>query len=124
MTKHYNRTSEKEKRRLFRKDETPFENLVWYYLRNRELKNCKFRRQYSVDQFVIDFYSPGLKLAIEIDGNIHDLPGNKEYDISRQKYLEEYGIKFIRVRNEELIANPDKAFKKIEKAIDELTTKN
>jgi very-short-patch-repair endonuclease len=123
MTKHYNRTSEKEKRSLLRKDQTSSEKLVWYYLRDRELKNYKFRRQYSVDQFVIDFYSPGLKLAIKIDGNIHDLPGNKEYDISRQKYLEQYGIRFIRIRNEELIGNPNKAFEKIEKTIEELTTK-
>jgi very-short-patch-repair endonuclease len=124
MTKHYNRTSEKEKRRILRKEQTSSEKLVWYYLRNRELKNCKFRRQYSVDQFVIDFYSPELKLAIEIDGDIHDLPDNKEYDKSRQKYLEGYRICFIRIKNEELNVNPDKAFDKIEKVIEELTNKN
>ena len=119
MTKHYNRTSEKEKRRLLRQEQTASEKLVWYYLRNRRLKKCKFRRQYSIDQFVIDFYSPELKLAIEVDGDIH--LQQKEYDSERQKFLESFGIKFIRITNYELLGNPNKAFEKIEQAIENLT---
>jgi very-short-patch-repair endonuclease len=77
MTTHFNKKSEKEKRRQLRKDQTPAEKLVWRYLKDRRLKNCKFRRQYSVDQFVIDFYYPELKLAIEIDGEVHDISEQK-----------------------------------------------
>lgn len=77
----------------------------------------RFLRQYSVDNYVIDFYCPRLKLAVEIDGDIHDLPEQKEYDIERQKYLEGFGIKFIRIKNEELFDNPNKAFEKIENEI-------
>ncbi len=117
MPKHFNRPTEKSKRRQLRRDQTPAEELVWRFLRNRRTKNFKFRRQYSVDKFVIDFYSPELKLAVEIDGDIHDLPTQKEHDIARQSYLEGFGIKFIRIRNEELFTNTDKAFDRIEEMI-------
>ncbi len=89
------------------------------YLRNRRTKGAKFRRQYSVDQYIIDFYSPQYKLAIEIDGSIHDATDHILYDLERQKYLEYYGIKFIRIKNEEIFKNADKAFKKIEAFLDE-----
>ena len=77
----------------------------------------KFRRQYSVDHFVIDFYCPELKLAVEVDGESHNDDKQKKYDIERQNYLEEFNIKFVRIKDEELLGNPNKAFKKIEQAI-------
>jgi very-short-patch-repair endonuclease len=117
MTIHYNKSNEKEKRRQLRRNQTLAEKLVWMYLRNRQTKGVKFRRQYSIDNYVIDYYSPKLKLAVEIDGGIHDLPEQKEHDILRQKYLEDYGTTFIRIKNEELFGNPNKAFEKIENEI-------
>jgi very-short-patch-repair endonuclease len=117
MTLHYNKQSEKSKRRQLRRDQTPAEALVWLYLRNRQMLKFKFRRQYSVDKFVVDFYSPQLRLAIEIDGDVHELPEQKEYDIDRQNYIEKFAIKFLRIKNEELFGNPNKAFDRIEKEI-------
>jgi len=117
MTKHYNKKTELEKRKLLRKGQTYTEKIFWMHLRNRQILGYKFRRQYSVDHFVIDFYCPELKLAVELDGDVHDIPEQKEYDIERQKYLEEFGIKFIRIKNEEFLGNPNKAFKKVEKQI-------
>ena len=86
------------------------------YLRKRQY-GYRFLRQYSVDQYVIDFYCPKLKLAIESDGNIHDLLEQKQYDKDRQNELEKFGITFVRITNEELLGKPNKAFEKIEKAI-------
>lgn len=123
MTKHYNKQSEKEKRRALRKDQTYCEKIVWVFLRDRRTLGYKFRRQYSVDQFVIDFYSPELKLAVEIDGEVHNIPKQKDHDEKRQEKLEQYGITFIRITNEELLGNPNKAFDKIEKVIEVLTQK-
>jgi len=77
----------------------------------------KFKRQYSVDHYVIDFYCPELKLAVEIDGASHNEPTRRENDISRQEYLESFDIKFVRIKDEELFGNPNKAFNKIEDAI-------
>jgi len=77
----------------------------------------KFRRQYSVDKYVIDFYGPKLKLAVEIDGDVHNIPEQKEHDEKRQAKLEQFGITFVRITNEELLGNPNKAFEKIEEII-------
>jgi len=116
MTKHYNKKSEQEKRRLLRNNMTYCERIIWLHLRNRQL-GYRFLRQYSVDHFVIDFYCPELKIAVEIDGDVHDVPKQKDYDKARQKYLEAFSIKFIRIRNEEFLSNPNKTFDKIEKKI-------
>ena len=47
------------------------EIILWERLKNRQLEGYKFRRQYNVQDFVIDFYCPELKLAVEIDGESH-----------------------------------------------------
>jgi very-short-patch-repair endonuclease len=113
MTHHYNKSSEKQIRRELRKNQTLGEKILWNYLRNRKLLKCKFRRQYSVDKFVIDFYCSELKLAIEFDGFVHDEPAKKEHDIFRQKYLEGFGINFLRVNEKDLFGNSENAFKKL-----------
>jgi very-short-patch-repair endonuclease len=120
MTKHYNKKSEQEKRRQLRNNMTYCEKIVWLHLRKRQL-GYRFLRQYSVDHFVIDFYCPELKLAVELDGNVHEIPEQKNYDRARQKYLEKFGIKFIRIKNEEFLGNLNKAFSRIEKLIKELS---
>ncbi|MEH2382304.1 MAG: endonuclease domain-containing protein [Nostoc sp.] len=105
MTKLYNKNSEIEKRRLLRQNITKAEKLVWDKIRDRQLENCKFRRQYSVDKFVMDFYSSEFKLAIEIDGESHFEEGAAEYDKARQEFIESAGIKFIRFKNNDVYAN-------------------
>ena len=123
MTKHFNKTSEKVKRRTLRKDQTFCEKILWHYLRDRRLLDCKFRRQYSIDQFVIDFYSPEIKFAIELDGSVHDNPAQKAYDIKRQERLETFGITFLRITNNELLENANLTFAKIEAEIKQLKQK-
>jgi len=98
MTNHYNKKSEQEKRRSLRKNMTYCERIIWQHLRKKQL-GYRFLRQYSVDQFVIDFYCPKLKLAIEIDGGIHEEPDQKGYDLIRQRYLENFGISFLRIKS-------------------------
>ena len=116
MTKHYNKKSEQEIRRLLRSNMTYCEKILWLHLKKRQL-GYRFLRQYSVDHFVIDFYCPELKLAVELDGDVHKIPEQKDYDKARQKYLEAFGIKFVRITNEEFLGNANKAFSKIEKKI-------
>ena len=105
MTQLYNKNSEIDKRRLLRQNITKAEKLIWDQIRDRQLENCKFRRQYSVDKFVIDFYSSEFKLAIEIDGEGHFQEGAAEYDRARQEFIESAGIKFIRFTNNDVYAN-------------------
>ncbi len=117
MTKHYNKSSEIGKRRLLRQNQTYLEEILWTHLRNRKCLGIKFRRQYSIDQYVIDFYSPEIKLAIELDGNVHNEPDQKAYDVERQKYIERFGVSFCSITNEEYEGNPEMAFNKIGTAI-------
>ena len=67
----------------------------------------RFLRQYSVDQYVLDFYCPKLKLAIEIDGDSHFMQGAQEQDKARQQHIEAFGIHFLRFTNEDVYKNID-----------------
>lgn len=110
----------KQRRRELRKNMTFCEKLVWTYLRKKQLQT-RFLRQYSIDHYVIDFYCPKLKLAVEIDGEYHEKPEQKIYDKERQTYLEKFGITFVRIKNEELLGNPNMAFERIEQTVKQKT---
>ncbi|PMB05937.1 hypothetical protein CEN45_14175 [Fischerella thermalis CCMEE 5198] len=105
MTKLYNKSSERGKRRQLRQNITKAEKTIWEKVKDRQIEDCKFRRQYSVAEFVIDFYSPELKLAIEIDGDSHFQNGAAEYDKERQLLIESAGIRFIRFTNDDVYNN-------------------
>lgn len=107
MTEFFNRTSEKAKRQELRNNMPPVEVILWSRLKGRQLLECKFRRQYSVGAFVIDFYSPEIKLGIELDGDSHFREGGPECDRERQEYIESFGIKIIRFLNPEVYDNLD-----------------
>jgi len=120
MTRIYNKNRLKETRKHLRREQTYTEKIAWMVLRNRSLLDCKFRRQYSVDRYVIDFFSPEIKLAVELDGSVHDSAGQKAHDEERQKFLEKLGITFLRFRNEEFVDNGDYAVSEIKRVIKKL----
>ncbi len=93
--------------------------MLWQKLKGRRLLGVKFRRQYSVDAYVIDFYCPELKLAIEIDGSSHDSAEARQYDKQRQKCIEECGIAFLRFRNDEVKNEIDAVVKRLSTVINE-----
>ncbi len=81
------------------------EVILWAYLKNKQLRGYKFRRQYSVGPYIVDFYCPRLKLAIEIDGPTHFTRQAKRYDLQRQRYIESFCIRFLRVTNLDIYEN-------------------
>jgi len=97
--------------REFRKNQTNPEEIIWNELRNRKFFNLKFRRQYLIKGYIVDFYCPKLKLVIEIDGLIH-LQQIKE-DQQRQKDIEEKGIRFIRFKNKDVQYNLKEVLNKL-----------
>jgi very-short-patch-repair endonuclease len=99
MTKLFNKTDVKEKRRLLTKNMPPAEVILWSTLRGKSLKGCKFRRQYSIGKYIVDFYYPQFKLAIEIDGESHFVDGADTYDRNRQEIIESAGVRFLRFTN-------------------------
>jgi very-short-patch-repair endonuclease len=110
MTVFYNKTKNLTKRIFLRKTQTPQETILWGKIRNNQL-GFKFKRQYSVGPYVLDFYCPIKKLAIELDGSQHI--ENKKYDIERSDYLSVFSIKVLRFWNKEIDANINGVVKKI-----------
>jgi len=102
-----------ENARILRKELTKAEAILWKSLRNRKLAGVKFRRQHPIKQFIVDFYCASKKLAIEIDGAIHDPEDAKEYDENRSHELEEIGIRILRFSNEQVVYEMDEVLNQI-----------
>jgi very-short-patch-repair endonuclease len=83
-----------------RRNMTKQEKILWEKLRNNRLGGYHFRRQQVIDGFVIDFYCNPVKLAVEVDGNIHRL--RREYDEDRDMILKAEGIEILRLSNVEI----------------------
>lgn len=113
MTLFYNHKSQTPKRQALRKNIPEPEKRLWQKLRKEQLIGIKFRRQYSVGPYVIDFYSPKTRLGIEIDGDSHFWGDTPAYDKERQIYIEANGIKLIRFTNREVIENLEGVLEKI-----------
>ena len=69
--------------------------MLWAALRRKQLAGRKFRRQHPIGRFIVDFYCPGARLAVEVDGPIHT--GQARADAERQSILEASGIRFVRL---------------------------
>ena len=89
-----------------RRSPTPSEARLWEVLRRRQLDGLHFRRQHAIGRFILDFYCPAGKLAVEIDGGIH--AERRERDAERDAILETHGIKTLRVTDEQVMESlPD-----------------
>jgi very-short-patch-repair endonuclease len=101
--------------RELRKRQTDAEKKLWSILRNRQLAGAKFRRQFSVGNYLLDFYSPGYRLGIEADGGQHREEKRKQDDKVREKELYKLGIEIIRFNNNDILNNIEGAFEIIQK---------
>jgi very-short-patch-repair endonuclease len=104
-TKLFNIKTKKQQRINLRQQPISCEKIFWYKLRNRAFAGLKFRRQYSISKYIVDFYCPKIKLAVEIDGATHSTDKEMNYDRQRQKYIESLNIKVIRYTNTEIKEN-------------------
>ena len=92
---------------------TEAERILWSRIRNNRLNGYKFRRQHPIGQYIADFYCHGKRLIVEVDGMIHNQSQASENDENRTAELERFGIKVIRVTNEEIIEDIDKVLNNI-----------
>jgi very-short-patch-repair endonuclease len=92
-----------ERARELRKLRAPAETILWSVLRNRQLGNLKFRRQYAIESYIADFYCAEHKLIIEADGDSHS--EQAVYDASRSKRLSALGFRVIRYTNTDVFEN-------------------
>ena len=109
----YNDPSTKERRRDLRKNQTDAERKLWDIIRNKQMKGLKFFRQYSVGPYILDFYCPSKKLAIEVDGGQHAEEGQQKYDENRSEYLTQNNINVIRFWDNEVLTNIEGVEEKI-----------
>ena len=97
----YNDQLQKDRRRELRKNQTEAEKIFWQEIRNRKVNNLKFYRQYSIGPYILDFFCPQIRLAIELDGKQHK--DAREYDMEREFFLKSKDIRTIRFWNEKIL---------------------
>jgi very-short-patch-repair endonuclease len=103
----FNRKHQKGTRQRLRTQGTRAEILLWRALKHRQFEGLKFRRQQGILEYIVDFYCPELRLAIEIDGVSHDSDEARERDARRQRAISSFDIVFFRVRDEAVKENVD-----------------
>ncbi len=96
-----------------RKEQTDAEQLMWQLLRNRNFCGFKFRRQFPIAGYIIDFFCDEVNLAIELDGGGHAEDEQIAYDKAREKILNGSGIRIIRFWNHEFLNNTDTILEEI-----------
>ena len=101
----------------FRKKPTPAEQRLWEALRRNQMDGVKFHRQRSLGRYILDFYAPSAKLVIELDGEIHQIDSQKEYDIIRANYLMAKSLKIIRFTNQQILNEFEYCLSEIHKAL-------
>jgi len=98
--------------RELRRQETEAEKLAWHLLRDRRT-GLKFRRQFPIGNYVVDFYCFELRLAVELDGSAHAQPVQMKKDRAKDTFLTRLGIRVLRLPNGLVTENPERFVKTI-----------
>jgi len=109
----------KQLARNLRNNSTLSEVLLWQHLKVKQIRGFDFHRQKPIDEYIVDFFCPERMLAIEIDGDSHDL--KLEEDAERQERLESLGVRFLRFQDRDVKQNLAGVLQAIEDWIDRHT---
>lgn len=109
-----NLPAQKNLRRNLRKRLTPAEAALWSLINRRQLKGRKFRRQYSIGPYILDYFCPEERLGIELDGEVHMNSSADDKDEMRSRYLEMSGIRVIRFENRMVFDMPESLLRIVE----------
>jgi very-short-patch-repair endonuclease len=115
--KIHNWKSMKEIRRNLRHSLTPAEAALWKALRRSKVAGKKFRRQHSIGNYVVDFYCPECKLAVELDGEKHFNSIASEFDLRRTQFLNRWNIRVLRFENRAVFEHPEGVLEAIRRAL-------
>jgi very-short-patch-repair endonuclease len=102
--------------RQLRASPTEAEMAAWKLLRDRRL-GAKFRRQFRIENGVLDFYCFEHRLAIELDGGVHSQINQMRRDAAKEDYLRTLGIHLLRVPNGMVLEHPDEFVREVVEAI-------
>jgi len=104
-----------------KREQTDAERRLWFHIRNRQLNGYKFRRQYPIHNYILDFYCSETSFAIELDGGQHIK--RTRYDERRSKELEKLGIKVIRFWDNDVLQNIEEVLEKIINVLEKRSVK-
>jgi very-short-patch-repair endonuclease len=110
----YNQKEQEDFRRKLRKKMTPAEVALWQLLRRQQLAGRVFRRQFSIGQYVVDFFCNSENLVVELDGHQHFTPEGLQHDEERDKYLASIGLRVLRIENDRVFNNTQQVLDYIE----------
>ena len=102
--------------RNLRRNQTHAERTLWFRLRDRRLGGWKFRRQFPIDRFTVDFFCADAHLIIELDGGQH--ADRSIADAQRTKVLEAMGYLVLRYWNNDVMQNIDGVLEDIQAALE------
>ena len=96
-----------ERARQMRSEDTRAEKKAWVMLKDRRTLGLKFRRQVPIDRYIVDFYCHEIRVIVEIDGGVHDRPGQADWDARENARLEELGYRILHIPNEIVLKDPE-----------------
>ena len=111
-----NRTS-RNRRKELRNNGTAAEAVLWKHLQRRQLLGKKFRRQHSINRYIVGFFCMECDIAIKFDGAPHFSELREEYEAERTRFLEAEGIVILRFENRILFQNIDAVLETIREAV-------
>ncbi|MCL4246252.1 MAG: DUF559 domain-containing protein [Candidatus Dadabacteria bacterium] len=103
---HYNKKLQ-ARARVLRKNMTDAERMLWSKLCRKQLAGFQFYRQRIIENFIVDFYCPIVKLVIEVDGGQHYHGKVKSSDKIRDEALKNLGLKVLRFSDRDVLKNID-----------------
>ena len=109
----------KDKARQLRKNLTDSEKAIWSRLRNKQLLGVQFYRQKPIGEHIVDFFAPGAKLVVEVDGSQHMGSDHVQKDRSRDGYLASLGLKVLRFNSREVLKESDAVVEAIYQTVTE-----
>ena len=110
-------------RKTLRTDGTLHEAVMWKLLKARQVDGLRFRRQFSIGPYILDFYCPECKLAIELDGQNHFSEEGLRHDYTRDKYLKDLGITVLHFENKDIFRSQSVVLEYIRECIQNIKSK-
>lgn len=106
-------------RKELRNNGTPAEAALWNLLKGKQLEGRKFRRQASIENYIVDFFCPTERLIIELDGSVHNHPAVAENDMHRNEWFKDMGYTVLRFENKDVFKKTDWVLEEIRKCFKE-----
>lgn len=98
---------QRSRRRHLRTEGTSAEATLWTALKARRLGGFRWRRQFGIGPYIVDFYCPAARLVVELDGAVHDAPEARQYDDARTRFLRADGVRVLRFENRVVFEDPE-----------------